>query len=72
MNTLVIELPDGVSAAEAKFLMAVKLFETEKLSLGQAAKLAGYSKSTFIELVSKLGVPVVNYSPEDLEREMLL
>jgi predicted HTH domain antitoxin len=67
-----IELPSGILPEDAKFLMAVKLFETEKLSIGQAAKLAGYSKATFIELVSKLGVAVVNYSPEDLAQEMLL
>jgi len=47
-------------------LLAVKLFETGKLSIGQAAKLAGYSKRTFIELLSKMGIPVINYPDEDL------
>ena len=50
----------------------VKLFETGRLSLGQAAKLAGYSKATFIELLGKLGVPVIDYSAEDLQQEMNL
>jgi len=30
---------------EAQLLLAVKLFETGKLSIGQAAKLAGYSSA---------------------------
>ena len=72
MNELKIELPANVSLDEAQLLLAVKLFETGKLSIGQAAKLAGYSKRTFIELLSKMGVPVINYPAEDLEREISL
>lgn len=72
MNELKVELPPNVSLDEAQLLLAVKLFETGKLSIGQAAKLAGYSKRTFIELLSKMGVPVINYPAEDLEREISL
>jgi len=70
MNELKIELPPSVSTDEARLLLTVKLFETGKLSLGQAAKLAGYSKRTFIELLGKMGVPALNYPAEDLEREI--
>jgi predicted HTH domain antitoxin len=55
MNQLTVELPSNISIEEARLLLSVKLFETEKLSLGQAAKLAGYSKRTFIELLGKMG-----------------
>lgn len=72
MNELKIELPSNISKDEAQLLLAVKLFETGKLSIGQAAKLGGYSKRTFIELLSKMGVPVINYPAEDLEREISL
>jgi predicted HTH domain antitoxin len=72
MNELKVELPPNVSLDEAQLLLAVKLFETGKLSIGQAALLAGYSKRTFIELLSKMGVPVINYPAEDLEREISL
>jgi len=51
---------------EAQLLLAVKLFETGKLSIGQAAT-SCYSKRTFIELLSKMGIPVINYPDEDLE-----
>lgn len=72
MNELKIELPPNISTDEARLLLTVKLFETGKLSLGQAAKLAGYSKRTFIEVLGKIGVPVINYPAEDLEREINL
>jgi predicted HTH domain antitoxin len=70
MNALEVQLPPDISVEEARLLLMVKLFETGKLSLGQAAKIAGYSKPTFIELLGKLGVPVIDYPPEELEQEM--
>jgi len=72
MNELRVELPTTISTDEARLLLTVKLFEAGKISLGQAAKLAGYSKGTFIELLGKMGVPVVNYPPEELEQEINL
>ncbi|URD52679.1 UPF0175 family protein [Chroococcidiopsis sp. CCNUC1] len=72
MNELKIELPPNISTDEARLLLTLKLFETGKISLGQAAKLAGYSKRTFIELLGKMGVPVINYTSEELEREINL
>lgn len=72
MNNLNIELPSTISSEEARLLLAAKLYEVGKLSLGKAAQLSGYSKSTFIELISKMGIAVVNYPAEDLERELSL
>jgi predicted HTH domain antitoxin len=70
MKTLQIELPLEISEDEVRLLLAVKLYELGRLSLGQAAKLAGYSKRTFIELLGKHGVPVVSYPPEELREEV--
>ncbi len=64
-----LELPPEVPVEEARLLLMVKLFETGRLSLGQAAKLAGYSKRAFMELLGKLGVPVFDYPAEDLQEE---
>ncbi|WP_443216589.1 UPF0175 family protein [Scytonema sp. HK-05] len=52
-----MELPPNISIEEAQLLLAVKLFETGKLSLGQAAKLAHYSKRTFIDLLVNNKIP---------------
>lgn len=40
-------LPPFVSAVEGRLMMALKFFELGRLSLGQAAKVAGYSKRAF-------------------------
>jgi predicted HTH domain antitoxin len=70
MKTLQIELPLEISEDEVRLLLAIKLYELGRLSIGQAAKLAGYSKRTFIELLGKHGVPVVSYPPEELQEEV--
>ena len=72
MSEVTIQLPPEVEKDEAKLLLMMKLFETGKLSLGQAAKFSGYSKRAFIELLGKHGVPVIDYPAEELEQEMNL
>jgi predicted HTH domain antitoxin len=46
-----VTLPFSLSEDEAKLLLAVKLYEVGKVSLGQAAKLAGFSKRAFMEML---------------------
>lgn len=65
-----VELPIGLSADEAKLLLAVKTFESGRASLGQAAKIAGLSKRTFMELLGRFGVAVFDYPPEELRAEV--
>ena len=71
-KSITLEIPEsaGVGAKEVKFLVAARLFEKGKLTLGQAAELAGYSKATFMELLGDVGVSVFNYPPEDLEKDL--
>lgn len=40
-------LPPFVSAVEGRLMMALKFFELGRLSLGQAAEVAGYSKRAY-------------------------
>ncbi|HEX3386325.1 MAG TPA: UPF0175 family protein [Mucilaginibacter sp.] len=72
MRTLQINIPDNVdlSEQEASTALAAQLYEMGKLSLGQAAELAGYSKATFMELLSKYGVSVFNHSPDELDDDV--
>lgn len=69
-NVMRVELPHSLSEAEAKLLLAVKLFEVEKVSLGQAAKIAELSKRAFMEILGRYGVPIFRYSPEGLQSEV--
>jgi len=70
MSELRVDLPPEVPVEEARVLLMAKLFETGRLSLGQAASLAGYSKRAFIEVLGKLGISVFNYSADELRREV--
>jgi predicted HTH domain antitoxin len=71
MKTLTVNLPSTVETDEKELLLmlASKLYEKGKLSLGQAAELAGYSKRAFIEVLGNYGVSVFNYPADDLERD---
>jgi len=70
MSELKLELPEEVSKEEARLLLAVKLYEVGRLSLGQAAKVAGFSKRSFMEILGKYGVPVFAGTPEELRWEV--
>lgn len=50
-------------------MLAIKLFEVGKISLGKAAKMAGFSKRAFIEILGRYKIPVFAYSPEELREE---
>jgi predicted HTH domain antitoxin len=66
VHELKIELPESLSEEEAKS------FEVGKLTLGQAARMAELSKRAFLEILGRHNVPVFNYPPEDLRRELEL
>jgi len=70
MRELKVTLPLDVSEDEGRLLLAIKLYEVGKLTLGQAAKLAGFSKRAFIELLGRYRVPVFAYPPEELHEEV--
>jgi len=65
-----VTLPFNLSEDEAKLLLAVKLYEVGKVSLGQAAKLAGFSKRAFIDVLGRYHVPIFDYAPEELQQEV--
>ena len=72
MKTITFNIPDTVDIDknEASMLFASKLYEKGKLSLGQAADLAGLSKRVFMELLGKYGVSVFNYPASDIEKDL--
>jgi predicted HTH domain antitoxin len=51
---------------EAKWAMAVKLFELKRLSSGMAASLIGVDRVTFLLKLGDYGVPMVDLSEEEL------
>jgi len=72
MKTLTFNVPDSfdLDDKEVAMLLATKLYEQGKLSLGQAAELVGLSKRTFAELLERYNVSIFNYPPSDLSRDV--
>jgi len=71
LKTVNIELPDFVDldGSEAKSILAAQLYKKGKLSLGQAATVAGLSKRTFFEILGRYEVSVFNMSAQELEED---
>ena len=69
---LTLTVPDmaNISKTDAQIMFAIKLFESETLSLGKAAEVAGLSYRTFYELLIRYGVPVISMTEEDVVEEI--
>jgi predicted HTH domain antitoxin len=64
-----VELPASIPKEEARLMLALKLYEKGRLTLGQAAHTAGYSKRAFVDFLGQEGVPVLNSDPGELSTE---
>jgi predicted HTH domain antitoxin len=58
-----------IDAMQLYMILASRLYEQGKLSLGQAAELSNLSKRTFAELLGNHNVSVFNYPVLDLKNE---
>lgn len=82
MNTTNIsfEVPDEFLVAlnetkqelleQVRLYTALMFFQEHKLSLGKAARFAGISKYDFMMEAGKRDISVIDYDPEDLEKEL--
>lgn len=69
---LTIPLPLDAGLPEALLELAVALYESDQVSLGRAAEVAGLPYSQMIDALGRRGLPVVRYGIEDLDREPAL
>ncbi len=72
MKTLTINIPDTleVDNRDLAMLVSTKLYEQGKLSLGQAADVAGLTKRTFAELLGSYYVSIFNFPASDLSNDI--
>lgn len=72
MRTITLTLPDSLDLDNKNLamLVAAKLYEQGKLSLGQAAEVAGLTKRTFTELIGSYNVSVFNFPASDLASDV--
>ncbi|MEW6368888.1 MAG: UPF0175 family protein [Acidobacteriota bacterium] len=76
---LTIEIPEDVLLAtgqsreefvpEARFLLALKLFELGRLSSGKTAQLCETGRVDFIPTAGRMGIPVADLDQEEMKRE---
>jgi predicted HTH domain antitoxin len=55
--------------AEARLLLAVKLYELHQVSTGAAARLAGMSRVAFMFELSRFGLSPLGQEPDELEQD---
>ncbi len=63
-------MSDSVLKHEARLAMAVKLFETGKLTSGQAARLAAIPRVDFLYELGRFGVSPIQMEPDELEEDV--
>ncbi len=80
MHTLSLSYPDDLLItsgkspqaleAELAFLLAVKLFELRRLSLGKAAVFCRMKKLQFMYELGQLQIPVINLDDDQIADEL--
>lgn len=72
MKKLAINIPNtaGIDDKKARMSLASKLFERGKLTLRQAAEMAGYSKESFMELLADYNVSLIDYPADELDEDI--
>lgn len=80
MEKVILEIPEEIliSLKESSkefskdilILAAVKLYELGKLSSGRAAQLAGVSRISFLQSLSRYNVPIFDLTEEELKQDI--
>jgi predicted HTH domain antitoxin len=72
MKTFTVNIPDNldIDNREVLMLVASKLYEQGKLSLGQAAEVAGLTKRTFTEILNKYNVSIFNFPANEIGKDV--
>ncbi len=73
MNGVVeVKLPSdlGITDFEVKMIVASRLYESGRLSTGEAAEIVNLSKRAFLELLSDFGVSVFGYNETELAEDL--
>ena len=72
-TTVTVKIPKraNLSEFEINMILASRLYETGKITSGQAAEMVGLSKRAFIELLGKYNVSVFGYTLDEEDLSVL-
>jgi len=72
MTTITLQVPDSLEKDydETVRLIAAKLYEAGKLTLGQAAEMCGMKKWDFPAVLAQFNVSYFQYTAEDVMAEV--
>jgi predicted HTH domain antitoxin len=80
MKKVQIEIPDEILISlketpesfsrEVRIAAATKLYELGKLSSGRAAELAGLSRISFLQILSRYSVSIFDLTEEEIKRDI--
>jgi predicted HTH domain antitoxin len=81
MSVIHVDLPESLLLStgqsqeefvkDAKFFVALKLFELGRISSGRAAEICGVPRVEFLLKAGRSGVPVADLDAEELRREFV-
>jgi predicted HTH domain antitoxin len=81
MGVIHVDLPESLLLStgqsqeefvrDAKFFVALKLFELGRISSGRAAEICGVPRVEFLLQAGRSGVPVADLDAEELRREFV-
>jgi len=71
MTTITLQVPDQIELDPKEIIkfLSAKLYDAGRLTLGQAAELAGYSKAAFAEIIGDYNVSLINYPVSDIPQD---
>ena len=65
------DVPDPAALGnELRILWLIEQVRRHKIGVGKGAELAGMPRAAFMKLLGDHGVPVIDYSVEDFQREI--
>lgn len=80
MKSLTIDYPDTLPDIlqetdsqfqdEAKWALALKLYELGRLPSGLAAQLVGVDRVSFLMKLREYNIPAINYPPDELAQDL--
>ena len=72
MKTLNLKIPlkSGTDQSDVIRFLAAKLYESGRLTLGQAADMIGMRTVDFADILSQYGVSFFNYPASDIKKDV--